>query len=45
VRDTLVGVIIVAVLLINPRGLIPERARVSRWLDQRVAAMRRNEVG
>jgi branched-chain amino acid transport system permease protein len=45
VRDTLVGVIIVAVLLINPRGLIPERAQVSRWLDRRVAAMRRNEAG
>lgn len=44
VRDTLVGVIIVAVLLMNPRGLVPERARVSRWLDRRVAAMRRNEA-
>jgi branched-chain amino acid transport system permease protein len=43
-RDTLVGVIIVVVLLINPRGLVPERARVSRWLDQRVAAMRRSEA-
>jgi branched-chain amino acid transport system permease protein len=42
-RDTLVGVIIVAVLLFNPRGLIPERPRVSRWLDRRVAAMRRGE--
>ena len=43
-RDTLVGLIIVAVLLMNPRGLVPERARVSRWLDRRVAAMRRNEA-
>ncbi len=43
-RDTLVGLTIVAVLLLNPRGLIPERARVSRWLDQRVAAMRRAEA-
>ncbi len=43
-RDTLVGVIIVVVLLINPRGLVPERARVSRWLDRRVAAMRRSEA-
>lgn len=43
VRDTLVGVIIVAVLLLNPRGLVPERARVSRWLDRRVAEMRRSE--
>jgi branched-chain amino acid transport system permease protein len=44
-RDTLVGLTIVAVLLLNPRGLVPERARVSRWLDQRVAAMRRDEDG
>ena len=42
-RDTLVGLIIVVVLLANPRGLLPERARVSRWLDQRVATMRRAE--
>jgi branched-chain amino acid transport system permease protein len=42
-RDTLVGVIIALVLPINPRGLVPERARVSRWLDRRVAAMRRSE--
>ena len=42
-RDMLVGVIIVAVLLTNPRGLVPERARVSRWLDRRVATMRRDE--
>jgi branched-chain amino acid transport system permease protein len=44
-RDTLVGLTIIAVLLLNPRGLVPERARVSRWLDQRVAAMRRDESG
>lgn len=43
-RDMLVGLIIVAVLLLNPKGLVPERARVSRWLDQRVAAMRRSEA-
>jgi branched-chain amino acid transport system permease protein len=43
-RDTLVGVIIVVVLLVNPRGLVPERARVSRWLDRRVAAMRQSEA-
>ena len=41
VRDFLVGAIIVAVLLVNPRGLLPEKARVSRWLDRRVAALRR----
>ncbi|MDQ3412188.1 MAG: branched-chain amino acid ABC transporter permease [Chloroflexota bacterium] len=39
-RDMLVGLIIVAVLLINPRGLFPETAQVSRWLDERVASMR-----
>jgi len=39
-RDMLVGLTIVVVLLANPRGLVPERARVSRWLDRRVAAMR-----
>lgn len=43
-RDTLVGLIIVAVLLLNPQGLVPEQARVSRWLDKRVAAMRRGEA-
>jgi branched-chain amino acid transport system permease protein len=43
-RDMLVGIIIVAVLLLNPRGLVPERAQVSRWLDQRVRAMRRSEA-
>jgi branched-chain amino acid transport system permease protein len=43
-RDTLVGLIIVAVLLLNPGGLLPEQARVSRWLDRRVAAMRRSEA-
>jgi branched-chain amino acid transport system permease protein len=43
-RDMLIGVIIVTVLLVNPRGLIPERARVSRWLDRRVASMRRGEA-
>jgi branched-chain amino acid transport system permease protein len=43
VRDFMVGAIIVFVLLKNPRGLLPERARVSRWLDRRVAALRRSE--
>jgi branched-chain amino acid transport system permease protein len=42
-RDTLIGLTIVAVLLLNPGGLLPEQARVSRWLDRRVAAMRRSE--
>jgi branched-chain amino acid transport system permease protein len=43
IRDALVGLTIVAVLLLNPGGLVPEKARVSRWLDRRVAAMRRSE--
>jgi branched-chain amino acid transport system permease protein len=43
-RDTLIGLTIVAVLLLNPGGLLPEQARVSRWLDRRVAAMRRSET-
>ena len=42
-RDTLVGLTIITVLLVNPRGLLPEQARVSRWLDRRVQAMRRAE--
>jgi branched-chain amino acid transport system permease protein len=44
-RDTLVGLTIVTVLLLNPKGLVPEQARVSRWLDRRVASMRRTETG
>ena len=42
-RDTLVGLTIVLVLLVNPRGLVPEQARVSRWLDRRVRTMKRAE--
>ncbi|MGE3798190.1 MAG: hypothetical protein AB7G88_10125, partial [Thermomicrobiales bacterium] len=43
VRDFLVGAIIVVVLLVSPLGLLPERARVSRWLDARVARLRQEE--
>lgn len=43
-RDFLVGAIIVIMLLTNPKGLLPERARVSRWLDRRVAKLRREEA-
>jgi branched-chain amino acid transport system permease protein len=43
-RDFLVGAIIVIVLLTNPKGLLPEQARVSRWLDRRVAQLRREET-
>ena len=42
-RDFLIGLIIVLVLIYNPRGLLPEQARVSRWLDQRVDRLRRDE--
>ncbi|MBX3070996.1 MAG: branched-chain amino acid ABC transporter permease [Thermomicrobiales bacterium] len=44
IRDFLVGAIIVGMLLLAPRGLLPETARVSRWLDKRVAELRRQEV-
>lgn len=44
VRDFLIGAIIVIVLLFNPRGLFPEQERVSRWLDRRVARLRREET-
>lgn len=42
IRDFLIGVLIVTVLLLRPRGLIPEERRVSLWLDQR---MRRGARG
>jgi branched-chain amino acid transport system permease protein len=42
-RDLLVGVAIVAVLLLAPRGLLPERMRVSRWLE-RGSALRSHRV-
>lgn len=32
-RDFLLGALIVLVLLIQPRGLVPEQARVSRWVQ------------
>ncbi len=42
IRDFLVGALIVTVLLLRPRGLIPEERRVSLWLDRR---MRRSPRG
>ncbi len=39
VREFSIGALIVFVLLARPRGLLPERARVSRWLDRRIAQM------
>lgn len=43
IRDFLLGSIIVAVLLLRPQGLLPEQPRVSRWLERRVARLRREE--
>jgi branched-chain amino acid transport system permease protein len=43
-RDFAIGVLIVTVLLLQPRGLLPERRRVSRWLERRVARLRRAEA-
>ncbi len=34
IRDFLIGVLIVAVLLLRPRGLLPEERQVSRWLER-----------
>lgn len=39
VREFSIGALIVFVLLARPGGLLPERARVSRWLDRRMARM------
>ncbi|HEY8490600.1 MAG TPA: branched-chain amino acid ABC transporter permease [Dehalococcoidia bacterium] len=44
VRDLLLGTLIVAVLLFRPQGLLPERARVSRWLERRVRQLRKEEA-
>lgn len=43
-RDFMVGAIIVSVLILHSSGLLPERAQVSRWLDARVASLRREEA-
>jgi branched-chain amino acid transport system permease protein len=45
VRDFVVGLAIVAMLLVCPRGLLPERARVSRWAARRTAAPEAQAVG
>ena len=42
-RDFVAGMLIVVALLVAPRGLVPERARVSRWLDRRAATLRHAE--
>lgn len=43
-RDFAIGVLIVVVLLLRPAGILPERARVSRWLEHRVRELRRAEA-
>lgn len=43
-RDFVLGVLIVVVLLLRPQGLLPERPRVSRWLERRVAELRRADA-
>ena len=43
IRDFLVGALIVTVLLLRPRGLIPEERRVSLWLDRRMRKSARGD--
>lgn len=43
-RDFVLGALIVVMLLLRPQGLLPERPRVSRWLERRVAELRRREA-
>lgn len=43
-RDFVLGALIVIVLLLRPQGLLPEQRRVSRWLERRVAELRRREA-
>jgi len=40
-RDFSLGVLIVAMLLLRPEGLLPEERRVSIWVDRRVRRLRR----
>jgi branched-chain amino acid transport system permease protein len=42
-RDFLIGALIVTVLLLKPKGLLPEQARVSRWLERSLAQIRRDD--
>ncbi len=41
IRDFVIGALIVTVLLLRPRGLIPEERRVSAWLDREMRRQRR----
>ncbi len=41
IRDFVIGALIVTVLLLRPRGLIPEERRVSAWLDREMRRLRR----
>lgn len=42
IRDFLIGVLIVVVLLVRPRGLVPEVRRVSIWLDRQMRRLARS---
>lgn len=41
IRDFIIGALIVTVLLLRPRGLIPEERRVSVWLDREMRRLGR----
>ena len=42
-RELIMGVLIVVVLLLRPRGLLPEERRVSIWVERQTARRRRAE--
>ena len=43
IRDFVIGALIVTVLLLRPRGLIPEERRVSIWLDRHMRRLGRSQ--
>ncbi len=44
IRDFVIGALIVAVLLLRPRGLIPEERRVSKWLDRQMRSVKQRNL-
>ena len=42
IRDFLLGTLIVIVLLLRPRGLLPEERRVSIWVERHTRRLRRS---
>jgi len=44
-RDMILGLLIVIVLLFMPKGLIPERARVSIWAERALRGIRQADAG